>query len=342
MASRTIQQIFDEIITEKETFSSLDALVPNPDTAQTFLDDLTTASKVAIWRLQFWVVAFEVWTHEQLFVQHVNEVEARALEITPGVTRWYVNEALKFQNGDDLVWNGEKFIYEDTTSAAAIAKQIIEQASARDLNQVVTIKVAKDDGASGLEKLTAGEKTAFEAYVDETKISGTKTLVISDDPDTLQLAYTIEFDPLVMLQDGTLIEDASSPVQVAIDAYIEGLPFDSAFRVADLTDAIQAARGVENAVADVVKTKFGALTFTDVLATVTQTDLPNAGYYVTDPSPIVVLTPSEWNILTAYVIGNQVRFEGIVYEALTNHTGSQPDTSPTDWKTVSNLTYLSI
>jgi len=318
--SRTIQVIFDSIITEKETFSSLDDLVPNPDTSQTFLTDLTTASKVAIWRLWFWVVAFAIFTHEKLFDEHVKEVEARAKEITPGVTRWYVSESKKFQNGDELVFDEptQKFIYLDTTTAAAIAKQIIEQASARDLNQVVTIKVAKDDGGGGLEKLTASEKTAFEAYLDQFKIAGTKTLVISDDPDTLQIAYTIEFDPLVLKVDGTLIEDNTSPVQVAIDGYIEGLPFDSAFRVQDLTDAIQLARGVVNAIADVVKTKFGALTFVDVLATPTETDLPNAGYYVTEPSPILILTPAA------------------------NSINKQPDLNPTDWKTISNLTFLSI
>ena len=339
--ARTIQQIYDEIITEKETFSSLDALVPNPETSQTFLQDLTSASKVAIWRLMFWVVAFEVWTHEQLFVQHVNQVEERAKEITPGVTRWYVNESLKFQNGDELVWDGEKFIYEDTTSAEAIAKQIIEQASARDLNQVVTIKVAKDDGSGGLEKLTAAEKTAFESYVDQFKIAGTKTLVITDDPDTLKTAYTIQYDPLVMKADGTLIEDGSSPVQEAIDGYIEGLPFDSTFRVQDLTDAIQAARGVVNAVADVVEAKFGALAFSDILLVQTQDYLPNAGYLVTDPSPIVVLTPLEYSATQTYVIGDQVRFDGIVYEANVNIPVPEPFNA-TKWDTVSNLTFISV
>lgn len=341
MASRTIQQIFDEIITEKETFSSLDLLVPNPDSAQTFLTDLTTASKVAIWRLIFWVIAFEVFVHEQLFDKHVADIEKRALEITPGVTRWYVNEAKKFQNGDELEFINEIFVYDDTTSTEALAKQIIEQASARDINQLVTLKVAKDDGAGGLEKLTTAEKTAFEAYLDQFKIAGTKTIVISDDPDTLKLAYTIEFDPLVLKADGTLIEDGTSPVQVAIDGYIEGLPFDSTFRVQDLTDAIQLARGVVNVIADVVEAKFGLLVFEDILATLTQTNLPNSGYYVTDPSPILILTPSAWNPTTAYVIGNQVRFNQIVYEALTNNSNKQPDQNPTDWKTISNLTFIS-
>jgi len=78
------------------------------------------------------------------------------------------------------------------------------------------------------------------------------------------------------------------------------------------------------------------------LATTTETDLPNAGYYVTDPSPIVLLTPAAYSAIINYVIGDQVRFEGIVYEALGNSINKQPDENPTDWATVSNLTFLSI
>lgn len=337
--SRTIEQIFDEIITEKETFSSLDGLEPKPDSSQILLADLTSTSKVAIWRLKFRVMAFAIFVHEQLFDQHVIEVEDRAKEITPGVTRWYVSEAKKFQNGFELEFINDIFVYEDTTSAAAIASQIIEQASARDLNQIVTLKVAKDDGLGGLEKLTTPEKTAFEAYVDQFKIAGTKTTVISDDPDILKLAYTIEFDPLVMLANGTLIEDGSSPVQEAIDGYIEGLPFDSTFRVQDLTDAIQLARGVINAIADVVEAKFALLNFEDVLATITQTNLPNAGYYETIPSPIIILTPADYSPTQTYLTGDQRRQDGIVFEANVDIPVPEPFDA-TKWDTVSNLTFL--
>ncbi len=349
--ARTIQAIFDEIITEKETFSSLDELVPNPDSSQTFLDDLTSSSKVAIHRLLFWVVAFAIFTHEVLLDQFKLDVEARALEIIPATIRFYVIESLKFQIGDNLEFDEDtqKFAYDDSTSSAAIAKQIIAQASARDINQVVTIKLAKDDGSGGLEKLTGTEKTAFEGYLDDFKIAGTKTLVISDDPDVLKTAYTIQFDPQVMKPDGSLIEDGSFPVQEAMNGYIAvpadgspgGLPFDSTFRVQDLTDAIQAARGVVNSVADVVEAKFGALPFSDILAVNTEDYLPNAGYLVTEPSPILVLTPAIYDPSITYAIGVNTRFEGIVF--VSNVAIVVPEAfDPTKWDTVSNLTFISV
>ena len=123
---------------------------------------------------------------------------------------------------------------------------------------------------------------------------------------------------------------------------LKSLDFDNVFRVQDLTDAIQLARGVVNAVADVVETKFGALEFSDVLLVPTETFLPNAGYLVTDPSPIVILTPADYDGSLSFSIGDQVRFEGIVFEANQSVSPSEsPSTNPEKWSTVSNLTFLS-
>lgn len=351
--ARTIDEIFNDIITEKETFSSLDGLEPKPDSSQTFLDDLTSTSKVAIWRLLFRVQATAIFIHESLFDTFKSDVEERALEIIPATTRFYVIEALKFQLGDELIFEDGTFKFEDSTSAAAIAKQIIAQASARDINEVVTLKIAKDDGSGGLEKLSTVEKTAFEAYLNKIKIAGVKTIVISDDPDLLKVAYTIEFDPLVMKDTGLLIEDGTSPIQEAIDGYIEGLPFDSTFKVMELTDAIQAARGVINAVADVIEAKFGALNFEDILAVPTEIYLPNAGYLVTvdetgSPGSIRILalpppdgvTIVEYDSSIAYLIGAFRLFEGIAFTAIVDIPTPEPF-DPTKWNTVSNLTLIS-
>ncbi len=347
--SRSIDEINDSILTEKETFSSLDGLTPVPDSSQTLLQDLSSGSKVSIWRLIFRVVAFEIFVHEQLFDQLVIDVEDRAKEIIPATTRFYVNLAKSFQLGDERIFDGEKFVYEDSTSVAALAKQIVTQASARDINQQVIIKVAKGDVGS-LEKLSSTEKAAFEPFIDGDKIAGTKTLIITEDPDFLKVAYTIQFDPLVMRSDGTLIEDDTSPVQEAIDGYIQGLPFDSEFRVQDLTDAIQVARGVINAVADVVEAAFGAVPFTDILANITETYLPNAGYLATvdetgtEAAPVLgdinVLTPDDYDGTITYVIGSFARFEGIVFKS--NVAIIVPEAfDPSKWDTVSNLTFIS-
>lgn len=350
--ARTIQEIYDSMITEKETFSSLDELVPNPESSQTFLQDLTSASKVAIWRLLMWVVAFAIFTHESLFDVYAATVEERAKDIIPATSRNLVIVAKEFQYGDDLVFDDAtgKFSYVDTTSPDALDKQIVSQASVLDANRVVTYKIAKDDGAGGLEKLDTAEKTAFETYIDQTKVAGTKTIVITDDADFLKVAYTIQYDPLVLKADGSLIEDGSFPIQEAIDAYIQGLPFDSEFRVMDLTDSIQLARGVNNAVADVVEAKGVSIDdYQNILNDTRESYLPVAGHMKTvdetgsELSPVIgsinVLTPTDYEESVVYSPGDFTRYQGVVYKNNTT-TLAPEDFDPDKWDTVSNLTFV--
>ena len=283
--SRTIKEIYDSVITEKETFSSLDELVPNPDTSQTFLSDLSSTSKVAIWRLIVWIVSFAIWTHEQIFDQHTAQIETRALEIVPGVARWYKNQSLLFQYGYDLVWNGDKYVYEDTTSVAAVASKIITQAAAIDVNTQVEIKVAKGDIGS-LEALLPAEKLAFDAYMDKIQFGGVSVLKISTTSDFLKLYYTVEYDPLVLGSTGLLLSDgATRPVDVAILNYVQALPFNADLKITLLTDAVQQAEGVLNVVvSDAQGSNNGGSTYTDILASSTNTYASYAGYMIIDPS----------------------------------------------------------
>lgn len=351
---RTILAIYDEMIAEKENFSSLDALVPNLDTAQGMLTQLSTASKVGVWRLQLWIVAFAIFTHEGLQDVFRAEVEQRALDIIPSTPRNLVLVAKEFQNGFSLEFNDttRKFEYEDSTSADALAAQIVTQASVLDANRVVTYKIAKPDGL-GLQALSAPEITSFEAYLDRTKIAGTKTIVISAAADYLKAAYTIQYNPEDLASDGSLIADGTFPIQEAIDAYIEGLPFDTTFRVQDLTDAIQAARGVVNAVADVIEAKGSSITaYTDIQAVSTETYQAVAGYLATtnesgtDASPVIgsipVLTAAQapdYNATITYVVGDIIRQAGIVYKNKTAVTVPEAFTIA-KWSTISNITFI--
>jgi len=64
--ARTIEIIYNAIIAEKQAQSELNALQPAIDDAQTLLADLTSASKVAAWRLQAWTNSLSNWIHQQL------------------------------------------------------------------------------------------------------------------------------------------------------------------------------------------------------------------------------------------------------------------------------------
>jgi len=347
--TRTINEIQDEIITEKETMSELSGLTPAPDTSQDFLTDIQSPSKVAVWRTFIRVIATAIKFHEDLFDAFKAFVEVRAQEIIPQTDRRLAILAKEFQYGDSLVFDSTtgKFSYEDTTSTDAVDKQIVSQASVVSANRVVTYKVAKTNG-SDLEALASAEKTAFATYIDDTITAGTKVIIISEAADFLKLAYTIEYDPLVIKSDGTLIEDGTLPVQEAIDGYIKGLPFDGLFKVQDLTDAIQAARGVNNAVADVVEARDAAIGYTDILGINTESYNPYSGHFATvdetgsEAVPVYgdisILSPSDYDATLLYSSGDFARYNGVVYKANTALGPEAFDSSK--WDTVSNLTFI--
>jgi hypothetical protein len=281
--ARTIQEIYNEAITEKENLTSLDALVPNPDTAQTLLSDLSSTSKVAIWRLFVWLVSFLIWTHEQIFAQHVIQIEETASQIVPGVARWYKNQALLFQLGYSLEWDGDKYTYSDTTSEEAVDSRIITQAAAIDVSGQVQIKVAKGTLGS-FSALSTDEKLAFDAYIELIQFAGVDIVNISAVADWLKLYYTVEYDPLVLDSEGKLLSDgATKPVEVAILNHIQALPFNSDLRITKLTDSIQEAEGVVNLVCDSADGSSNAgSTYTDILADSLNKYESYSGYMIID------------------------------------------------------------
>ena len=68
--ARQISEIYNELVLEKQNFTQLNALQPNIDSSQTLLNDLNTSSKVAVWRLIFFVVAVGIWSLENIFDIH--------------------------------------------------------------------------------------------------------------------------------------------------------------------------------------------------------------------------------------------------------------------------------
>ena len=66
MAARTLNEIYAEIINEKQNYTELNALQPNINSLQTLLAELQTTSKVGIWRLWAYITALAIWTHEKL------------------------------------------------------------------------------------------------------------------------------------------------------------------------------------------------------------------------------------------------------------------------------------
>lgn len=245
--SRTISEIYDALIVEKESNPALTTLSPAAgETATNLLAELTSGSRVAIWRLLLWIAAVGFWTLENLFDLHIEEIQLLGSQMITGTARWYWSKCFEYQHGDSLSYNATTHRFEYATPNTAI--QIVERAAVVDLSGLVKIKVAKL--TSGLpDPLDVGELASFTEYINLIKFAGTNVEVISLAADLFHVELTVVFDPLILLPTGESIANAGTfPVEDAVNNYIQNLPFDGILSLTELTDAIQSVSGVVNPV----------------------------------------------------------------------------------------------
>jgi hypothetical protein len=238
--ARKVTEIYDQLINEKNTQSTLIDLQPAIDNAQTLLTDLNTPSRVANWRLWLFIMSVAIWMHELLWDKFKLEILDIIDKKETGTLRWYRDQALNYQEGYALSYIGTKYTYTTVDEAA----KIIKRAATIEANGQVIVKVAKLV-ANVITPLDVNELSAFTAYMQQVRFAGTNLAVISRLPDLLRVGTTIYYDPLVLNTNGSLIVNSSVfPAHDAINNYISNLPFDGIFLKTAYIDAIQKSVGV--------------------------------------------------------------------------------------------------
>jgi len=114
---------------------------------------------------------------------------------------------------------------------------------------ILTMKVAAQE-AGRPRPLAAGEKFAFENYLNQIKDAGTQIRVVSIKGDKIKIELDVYVNPLSIYTEGQnagkLIRDSSrTPVEEVITNYIENLEFNGAFVPTFLIDRVQEVEGVE-------------------------------------------------------------------------------------------------
>ncbi len=239
------------------------------------LAGLTSTSNVAIWMLWTYIVAVCQWTLENLFDAHKNEVIEILKSQKPHTLQWYVTMAKLFQYGETLP------PYSDTYSVVPPADPtvlVVQFAAAVELTSMVRIKVAKQVGGI-LAPISTPELTAFSAYMNRIKDAGVRLQLTSANPDNLQLALNIFYDPLVIDSTGSRLDGTSStPVQDEINRFLENLPFNGLFVLNFLIEALQAIDGVRIVQVVNAQANYGITSYVPVLVEY----LPDAGYMILD------------------------------------------------------------
>ena len=229
--ARTIQEIQDEI------FASI--------TANENLAELNSQSKVAIYRLIVFIVAFAIWTLEVLFDTHKSELQTELSNQKSGTLAWYRTMALAFQYGFTLIPDSDKFNNQEATAEQIAASKIVKYSAVSEgsVDSRIVIKIAGET-AGTLAPITADQYTAFEAYINEVRYAGVKVSIINYLPDKLSLNIKIYRDPLLIDAMGNSILNGGKPVEDAIKAYMKQLPFNGELILAHLVDHLQRVEGV--------------------------------------------------------------------------------------------------
>jgi hypothetical protein len=274
--SRTLAQIYDSIIEEKNTQAVLNGLQPSVDDSQTLLSDVATPSRVADWRLWVWVVAVSIWTFEKVLDVFKVEIETIASKAVPGTASWIQREVFKFQYDATTPQVIELIDFVPAYPLVDEAMQIVTRCSVKTMpNKVVSVKVAKSDPPAAL---TTPELNALKTYLDVISFAGVQYNTISLSADRLFLAAKIYFN-------GAYAGAIQATVIAAIENYLATIPFDGIVRVSKLQDAIQSVAGVVDVVIDDMAMRANATAFVSKTDLVTGSDVilnkyPTAAGYI--------------------------------------------------------------
>jgi hypothetical protein len=266
--ARTINDIQQEILDKKASSTELSALEVLTTAERTSLGSLTSTSKVALWRLFVYVVAFCIYTLEVLFDAFRTEIDAKVRANRPHTADWYRAKALAFQYGDELVDSDEYEVID-------IEKQIIKQVAIVEGDRKIAVKVATLDGTELAPLPDINQVNAFATYMNQVKDAGTLLEIVNEVADKLKVDMEFHYDALVVRNDGTTIDTGENVVQVAINSYLKSLDFNGEFDINRMVDFIQQGRGYRSLKLNFVGFKAGlSTTYTEISRVYT----PLSGY----------------------------------------------------------------
>lgn len=265
--ARSIQDIFDSIKGEALRL----AMEANN---QLVIDMLANTSRVAIWKILFYAVAFGIYSLEVIYDFFRLEVDDRLLQLKPHSARWYAEKAKAFQYGYPLIVESDYYDNSQLTEDQVNDSKIISYAAVVEQTRGIRIKVAKLVGGVKT-ALEPDELTAFAQYMEDIKDAGIKLLITSGPPDELKAKLRVFYNPLVLRGDGGRIDGTDNmPVQNALNKYLDNLPFNGLFVPQLAVDQLQAVNGVVIVRDDQWTARYGTLDFAGVDVEYN----PDAGY----------------------------------------------------------------
>jgi hypothetical protein len=210
------------------------------------LEALNSTSKVSIWRLFTYCVAFCAWTLDKLFDSHQAEVSDLLTKQKPHRESWYRDKALNFQYGYSLPDEADIYdntgISDDDIEASLVVKYSAVTQATNESRLV--IKIAGETG-DALTPITDGQFDAFKEYMGRVKDAGVFITFINSLPDRLYIQLRVYYDPLILDETGNNILTGGKPVEDALTEFMKELPFNGELILASMVDKLQKVSGVK-------------------------------------------------------------------------------------------------
>lgn len=231
--SRTIQQIYDEAVRERNK--------------RLELSEISSDSKLSILNGITWTFAAVVYSFECLLDVFAIDISNILNSRINGTPTYYINALLQYQKGSELMMreDGLAFGYNEVEPS----KQIITQASYMEshddvnLDNKLILKVATGNKGN-LHAIAPEELVMIQSYINRIKFAGTRVEVTSQEGDILIPRVSVYYDGAVMESE------VYDQVEEQLNAYMLGIQFDSTIYVSDIVAAIRKAEHVTDVYID--------------------------------------------------------------------------------------------
>jgi hypothetical protein len=261
------------------TFEQIYGEINEAQRAEQVLTNLNSTSQTSIWGLIKKMFALLIRLFEVRVETFKTDILKRIDEQEKGDLYYYVSKAKCYQHGDNF--NIERFGI--TYPVIDLDKRLIAQASANEVTDgfgtKILLKIAKTDSSGKLQKLLAAEILSFQNYLNYIRFAGVRVEIRSIDAEILKLNLTVKLNKSVCNAAGTLIVNPSfKPVESAISAFIQNLPFDSQFRWRELETYLMTLESVMDC--SITSSSVAGVVF--VMSTISE-----AGYYSFDTTSVI-------------------------------------------------------
>jgi len=233
-------------------------------------------SKVSLENILFNIVAFAIWSLENLWDLFRSEINTEMAKQRVHTKQWYRQKALDFQYGFPVVEDTDLFDNTGATEEQIEASKIIKQAACIKMISgsgygILRIKAARQQGEE-LQPLTEPQLLAVKHYFDRYAVdAGTQLIVTSGVADDVKMVVDVYYDPLVLGSNGARLDGtAQAPVKEGIKDFLKSLEFNGALIIDDLQRKIRSIDGVKTVKIKEVRSKYSAYTYET-------TGVPNAG-----------------------------------------------------------------